>query len=66
MKNFIFLLLFVAATVNAQTNNDSLDLILEKNWKFRKWNISSNRLDWKRDRGNFKILNNYEWYQNHR
>ena len=30
MKNFIFLFLFVAATVNAQTNNDSLDLILEK------------------------------------
>ena len=30
MKNFIFLFLFVAATLNAQTNNDSLDLILEK------------------------------------
>ena len=30
MKNFIFLFLFVVATVNAQTNNDSLDLILEK------------------------------------
>ena len=30
MKNLIFLFLFVAATVNAQTNNDSLDLILEK------------------------------------
>ena len=30
MKNFNFLLLFVAVTVNAQANNDSLDLILEK------------------------------------
>ena len=30
MKNFIFLFLFFAATVNAQTNIDSLDLILEK------------------------------------
>ena len=30
MKNFIFLFLFVAVTANAQANNDSLDLILEK------------------------------------
>ena len=30
MKNFNFLLLFVTVTVNAQANNDSLDLILEK------------------------------------
>ena len=30
MKNFIFLFLFVAVTLNAQTNNESLDLILEK------------------------------------
>ena len=30
MKNFIFLILFLSVTVNAQTNNDSLDLILEK------------------------------------
>ena len=30
MKNFIFLFLFVAVTANAQANDDSLDLILEK------------------------------------